>query len=130
MDHESATHSQHIIIDCVWENQRRLKWKTLTTRGAGGVWGGAEGGSRTVAGRPAFESSRPALQALFERYGGPPPTVSDDAIDDDEDDDDDDDDDNRRRRQLRDAGLPASEARAWRWLSPWQVDNSDSFDVS
>lgn len=96
-----------IVIDVVWENQRRIKKQQLPlSRNAKKIPVEFTNEpdnlmNNLVAGRPQFESTRPLLEHLFRENRGPPPA---------------------------DEGLPApehlQEETAWQWLSPWRKHSS------
>lgn len=99
----SGSDDPGIVIDFVWENQRRVPWRPLSARTPdldGFCWTHTD--LKSVQ-RPVFESCSESLVALFHRHHGPPPSDSDDV----------------------DRGV----APGWRWLSPWLVDNSDTFGI-
>lgn len=99
----SGSDDPGIVVDFVWENQRRVPWRPLSGRTPdldGFCWTDTD--LKSVQ-RPLFESCSESLVALFHRHHGPPPPDSQDT----------------------DGGVPPG----WRWLSPWLVDNSDTFGI-
>ena len=104
---KTAQSEDFIVIDVVWENQRRIKKQQLplsrNAKKAPVEFTNEPDNlvNNLVAGRPQFESSRPLLERLFQENRGPPPA---------------------------DEGLPApeylQEETAWQWLSPWRKHSS------
>jgi hypothetical protein len=77
----STAAAPEIVVDVVWENQRRFK-------AASSPWGRNNNGNNSSSsagwvretpsakgGRPAFESARPELATLFAKHNGPPPSL-------------------------------------------------------